>query len=126
MESYKPKESPEWVLTQANNILTELRNGGKLHITIVSTTRDNMGYKYRVRLVYWDGERVQDMNLSYFLGVLWGERVYPKWEGDTLRGQGIGTDRYFLAAYDIGQSLKSLGLLEDPYEIASRQVYREV
>lgn len=126
MESYKPKESPEWIQTEAACLVDLIRGGAKLHIQIVSTTASNLGYKYRVRLVYWDGQEVKDQNLSYFLGALWGERVYPKWEGDTLRGQGIGTDRYFLAAYDIGQSLKSLGLIEDPYEIASRKVYREV
>lgn len=126
MATYKPKESDEWILTHANNYLQELRNGGKLHITILSTSKSNMSYTYRVRLVYWDGEEVQDVNLSYFLACLWRESVNVRWEGDCLKGNGIGTDRYFLAAYNIGQSFKALGLIDDPYEIANRTVYREV
>ena|SRR6056300_734153 len=125
METFKPNESPAWVKERAERYLEKIRNGGKLLVSITHTSASNMSYRYSVRLAYWDGESVQVENLAYWLGCLWDERVVESWPGLELRGQGLGTDRYFLAAYDIGQSLKSLGLISDPYEIGTRKVYQE-
>lgn len=125
METFKPKESPEWVKDKAADYLEKIRNGGKLLISITHTSASNMSYRYSVRLAYWDGESAQVENLAYWLGCLWDEKVIDGWPDLQLRGRGVGTDRYFLAAYDIGQSLKSLGLLSDPHEIGTRKVYKE-
>ena len=125
LESFRPKESPEWVAERAAGYLEKIRNGGRLLVSITHTSASNMSYRYSVRLAYWDGEAVQVENLAYWLGCLWNERVVEAWSGMELRANGLGTDRYFLAAYDIGQSLKSLGLISDPYEIGTRRVYQE-
>lgn len=125
MELYKPKESPEWVKTKAISYLEAIRQGGKLLVSITHTSASNMSYRYTVRLAYWDGEAVRVENLAYWLGCLWDEKIVIAWAGNELRGHGCGTDRYFLAAYDIGQSLKALGLISDPYEIGTPKVYQE-
>lgn len=125
METFKPNESPEWVKTKAESYLQAIREGGKLLISVTHTSASNMSYRYSVRLAYWDGESVQVENLAYWLACLWDERVVEAWPGYELKGSGCGTDRYFLAAYDIGQSLKALGLISDPYEIGTRKVYQE-
>lgn len=125
MELFKPKESPEWVKAKAISYLEAIRQGGRLLVSVTHTSASNMSYRYTVRLAYWDGERVQVENLAYWLGCLWDEKVVVAWGGNELRRHGCGTDRYFLAAYDIGQSLKALGLISDPYEIGTRKVYQE-
>jgi hypothetical protein len=76
-----------------------------------------------VNLAEWDGKEIQLTNLTYWLGAEWNERVVQAWAGDELKGHGIGTDRYFLAAYELALTLKKHGLVSDPYEIASRRIY---
>lgn len=102
-----------------------LVNGnGKLLIQITHTSASNMSYRYKVTLAHygkdWAGnDAVILENLTYLLASAWKENYYSG-AFNELKGNGIGTDRYFLAAYNIGLTLKKYGYITDAYQIASR------
>ena len=126
METYKPKLTEIEKLDRAEKVAAALKNGGKLIIQITHTSPSNMSYRYKVNLFEFDGIEIQLTNLAYWLGAEWDQKVVSAYQGDELKGNGIGTDRYFLAAYEIGLTLKSRGLVNDPYEIATRKVYETI
>ncbi len=126
METYKPKLDDQEKLDRAVKVAAALKNGGKLLIQITHTSPSNMSYRYKVNLAEWDGKEIQTTNLTYWLAAEWNERAVQAWAGDELKGNGIGTDRYFLAAYEIGLTLKARGVISDPYEIATRKVYETI
>jgi hypothetical protein len=126
METYKPKLDDQEKLDRAEKVAAALKNGGKLLIQITHTSPSNMSYRYKVNLAEWDGKEIQTTNLTYWLAAEWNERAVQAWAGDELKGRGIGTDRYFLAAYNLGHTLKKYELISDPYEIATRRIYQEI
>jgi hypothetical protein len=123
METYKPELNEIQKRDYAEKVHAALMNGGKLLIQITHTSSSNLSYRYKVNLAAWNGKEIELTNLTYWLGAEWGESVVQQWAGDELKGRGIGTDRYFLAAYQLGHVLKKYGLVDDVYEIASRKVY---
>lgn len=126
METYKPQLTESEKLERATQVAAALKNGGKLLIQITHTSASNMSYRYKVNLAYLDGTEIKITNLTYWLAAEWNERAVQAWAGDELKGAGIGTNRYFLAAYNLGATLKARGLVDDVYEIASRNVYQEI
>jgi hypothetical protein len=126
METYKPKLTEIEKLDRAEKVAAALKNGGKLIIQITHTSKTNMSYRYKVNLFEFDGQEIQLTNLAYWLGAEWDQKVVSAYHGDELKGNGIGTDRYFLAAYEIGLTLKARGVISDPYEIATRKVYETI
>jgi hypothetical protein len=126
METYKPKLTELEKLDRAEKVAAALKNGGKLLIQITHVSKSNMAYRYKVNLAEWDGKEIQLTNLAYWLGAEWGEKVVSAYYGDELKGNGIGTDRYFLAAYNLAYVLKQYGLISDLYEIATRGKYESI
>jgi hypothetical protein len=123
METYKPQLDDLQKLAYAQDVAQALKNGGKLLIQITHTSSSNLSYRYKINLAAWNGKEIELTNLTYWLGAEWRQRVVQQWAGDELKGSGIGTDRYFQAAYDLGHVLKKYGLIDDVYTIASRKVY---
>lgn len=127
MESYKVKESPEAIKAAWGKIHARLMNGGKLLIQVTHTSKTNMSYRYSVRLAYLDDDqRINFQNLAYWIASVTGETVVSQYYGDELRGNGIGTDRYFLAALEVGHILENMGLIDDHREITTCQMYLEI
>jgi hypothetical protein len=126
METYKPKLTELEKLKYAEKVAAAVKNGGKLIIQITHTSKTNMSYRYKVNLFEFDGLEIRLTNLAYWLGAEWDQKVVAAYQGDELKGNGIGTDRYFLAAYEIGLTLKARGVISDPYEIATRKVYETI
>jgi hypothetical protein len=123
METYKPELNEIQKREYAEQVHAALMNGGKLLIQITHTSSSNLSYRYKINLAAWNGKEIELTNLTYWLGAEWGESVVQQWAGDELKGRGIGTDRYFQAAYDIGLVLKRYQLIDDVYEIATRKIY---
>jgi hypothetical protein len=126
MRTYKPQLTESEKLERATQVAAALKNGGKLLIQITHTSASNMSYRYKVNLAEWNGKEIQITNLTYWLAAEWNERAVQAWAGDELKGAGIGTDRYFLAAYNLAHILKSRGLIDDYYDIANRRFYQEI
>jgi hypothetical protein len=127
METYKVKESPEDIKEAWGKIHARLMNGGQLLIQVTHTSQSNLSYRYTVRLAYIDDDgRINFQNLAYWIAAITGETVVSQYYGDELRGNGIGTDRYFLAALEVGHILENMGLIDDHRQIATRQIYEEI
>jgi hypothetical protein len=123
METYKPELNEIQKRDYAEKVHAALMNGGKLLIQITHTSSSNLSYRYKINLAAWNGKEIELTNLTYWLGAEYGQRVVQQWAGDELKGSGLGTDRYFLAAYELGHVLKKYGLISDSYEIATRKIY---
>lgn len=126
METYKPQLTESEKLDRAEKVAAALNNGGKLLIQITHTSQSNLSYRYKVNLAQWDGKELEITNLTYWLAAEWKESAVSAWAGDELKGSGIGTNRYFLAAYNLALTLKNRGLINDLYQIANRRVYQEI
>lgn len=127
MTTYKVKETPEATLEAWKQIHARLMNGGKLLIQVTHTSQSNLSYRYSVRLAYKNiaGE-IDFQNLAYWIGAVTGESVVSRYYGDELKGNGLGTDRFFLASLEVAHILKGYGLIADVYEIATPRVYKEI
>lgn len=125
MTTYKPQLDDIAKLDRAEKVAAALKNGGKLLIQITHVSKSNMAYRYKVNLAEWTGTEVQISSLNYWLAAEWNEKLALSNGAYELKGNGIGTNRYFLAAYEIGLTLKARGLVDDPYEIATRRIYEE-
>jgi hypothetical protein len=117
--------TPELKKQYAQEVAQKLADGGKLLISITHTSASNMSYRYKVDLAFNNDGKTEIEHLTYWLAACWKENIYAG-AFNELKGAGIGTDRYFLAAYNIGQTLKKFGLINDPYEVATRRVYQEI
>jgi hypothetical protein len=127
MTTYKAKETPDARREAWTQIYERLRNGGKLLIQVTHTSASNLSYRYTVRLAYKNAQGEIDFdNLAYWIGAHTGESIVSKPCGDELKGDAFGTDRFFLAALQVGHILKDYGLIDDVYQIASRNVYKEI
>lgn len=127
MATYKVKETPEAMLEAWKQIYARLMNGGKLLIQVTHTSASNMSYRYSVRLAYKnEAGEIDFQSLAYWIGAVTGQSVVSKYYGDELRGNGIGTDRFFLASLEVAHILKDYGLISDVYEIATRNTYKEI
>lgn len=122
----KAELTPELNKSTAELVAKKLKDGGKLLISITHTSKTNLSYRYKVSLAYQGfDKKIQIDSLNYWLASCWNETLFSG-AFDELKGSGVGTDRYFLAAYNIGQTLKEFGLIDDPYEIANRRTYQEI
>lgn len=125
MATIKADLTPELQKKYAEEVAQKIADGGKLLIGITHTSKSNMSYRYKVDLAYNANGTTQIEHLTYWLAACWKETIYAG-AFNELKGNGLGTDRYFLAAYNIGLTLKEFGLIEDPYEIANRRTYQEI
>jgi hypothetical protein len=125
MATIKADLTPELQEQYAQALAQKLEDGGKLLISITHTSKSNMSYRYKVDLAYNANGKTEIEHLSYWLAACWKETIYAG-AFNELKATGVGTDRYFLAAYNIGLILKEYGLIEDPYEIANRRTYQEI
>jgi hypothetical protein len=127
MTTYKAKETAEYVSTEWRQVHEALKAGGKLLIQVTHTSKSNLSYRYSVRLAYTDTQgEIYFKNLAYLIGATTGESIVSRYYGDELRRRGVGTDRFFLCAYEIGLLMKQQGLIDDPYLIATRNIYKEI
>jgi hypothetical protein len=126
MATIKAELTPELNKRTGELVASKLKKGGKLLISITHVSQSGMSYRYKVSLAYqgFDG-KLQIDSLNYWLASCWNEKLHRGFF-DELKGNGLGTDRYFLAAYNIGLTLKEFGLIDDPYEIANRRTYQEI
>lgn len=125
MATIKADLTPELQEQYAQSVAQKLEDGGKLLISITHTSASNMSYRYKVDLAYNANGKTEIEHLTYWLAACWKESIYAG-AFNELKGNGVGTDRYFLAAYEIGLTLKEFGLIDDPYEIANRRTYQEI
>jgi hypothetical protein len=125
MATIKADLTPELKEQYAQSVAQKLEDGGKLLISITHTSASNMSYRYKVDLAYNANGKTEIEHLTYWLAACWKESIYAG-AFNELKGNGVGTDRYFLAAYNIGLTLKGFGLIDDPYEIANRRTYQEI
>lgn len=102
----------------AQRVAKGLGAGGKLVVAIHRTSQSNLSYSYSIRLVYPTDQGLSDLWLNHWFAAEYGESLTKR---DWLKGQGVGTDRYFLAAYELGGLLVKRGLIEDRYQ-PTRQV----
>jgi hypothetical protein len=126
MTTNKPQLDDLEKLDRAEKVAAALKNGGKLLIQITHVSKSNMSYRYNVKLAEWTGNEVQITSLNPWIAAEWNEKLTLSNGAYELKGNGIGTNRYFLAAYEIGLTLKARGLVDDPYEIATRRIYEEI
>jgi hypothetical protein len=125
MATIKADLTPELRKQYAEEVAQKIADGGKLLISITHTSASNMSYRYKVDLAFNKDGKTEIEHLSYWLAACWKETIYAG-AFNELKGSGIGTDRYFLAAYNLGLTLKNYGLIEDPYTIANRRTYQEI
>ncbi len=125
MATIKADLSPELKEKYAYALAQKLEDGGKLLISITHCSKSNMSYRYKVSVAYSANGQTKIENLNYWLAACWGETLYQG-AFNELKGHGLGIDRYFWAAYNIGLTLKEYDLIEDPYEIANRRTYQEI
>ena len=125
MATIKADLSPELKEQYAQALAQKLEDGGKLLISITHCSKSNMSYRYKVSVAYSADGQTKIEDLNYWLAACWKETLYQG-AFNELKGNGVGTNRYFLAAYNIGLTLKNYGLIEDPYEIANRRTYQEI
>jgi hypothetical protein len=127
MTTYKVKESTVAKLGAWKQIHERLTNGGKLLIQVTHTSASNISYRYSVRLAYKnEAGEIEFQNLAYWIGAVTGQSVVSKFYGDELRGNGVGTDRFFLASLEVAHILKNYEFITDVYEIANRRFYKEI
>ena len=125
MATIKAELAPELKQKYAEEVAQKIAEGGKLLISITHTSQSNLSYRYKVSIAFNKNGKTEIESLNYWLAACWNERLHSG-AFDELKGSGIGTDRYFLAAYNIGLTLKEFGLIADPYEIANRRTYQEI
>lgn len=125
MATIKADLTPELKEQYAQALAQKLEDGGKLLISITHTSPSNMSYRYKVSVAYSANGQTEIESLNYWLAACWNESLHSGFFNE-LKGSGVGTDRYFLAAYNIGLTLKEYGLIDDPYEIANRRKYQEI
>jgi hypothetical protein len=125
MATIKADLTPELQKKYAEEVAQKIADGGKLLISITHTSKSNMSYRYKVDLAFNKDGKTEIEHLSYWLAACWKETIYAG-AFNELKGNGLGTDRYFLAAYELGLTLKAFGLIEDPYAVANRRTYQEI
>ncbi len=80
-------------------------NGGKLEVIIHKTSQSNLTWRYSVRLWCLFNGRVDNLWLNGWLADIGNQKLTK--EG-YLTGYGIGTERSFLVAYNLGHTLAKL------------------
>lgn len=125
MATTKANLSPQLKEKYAYALAQKLEDGGKLLISITHCSKSNMSYRYKVSVAYSANGQTKIEDLNYWLAACWKETLYQG-AFNELKGHGLGIDRYFWAAYNIGLTLKEYDLIEDPYEIANRRTYQEI
>lgn len=125
MATIKAHLEPELKEQYAREVAQKLADGGKLLISITHTSQSNLSYRYKVDLAFSKDGQTEIESLNYWLAACWNEKLYAGFFNE-LMGDEFGTNRYYLAAYNIGQTLKKYGLIDDPYEIANRRKYQEI
>jgi hypothetical protein len=95
--------------------------GGRLEVIIHKTSSTNMTWRYSVRLWYVNNSgEVDNLYLNYGLSLL----GFGKLNKDGyLTGSGIGTERSFQVAYQLGIVLANFGF-SDPKLEDNRQGYQ--
>jgi hypothetical protein len=89
-----------------------LDNGGKLEVIINKVSQSNLTWRYSVRLWYSVNGQVDNLWLNGWLADIGNQKLTK--EG-YLTGYGVGTDRSFQVAYNLGHALaKLLDLPQEP------------
>lgn len=111
MTTRKPHLTAEEKLNFAKTVRTELDNGATLWVTVPHTSRSNMSYTVRARLL--GGSSDCDLWLNYWLGAEMGATLDAS---DDLKQNGLGTHRGFQLACDLAAILRGHGLAEARFE----------
>jgi hypothetical protein len=96
----------------AERVFTRYENGATLEVIIHKTSKTNMTWYYSAKLWYLNerGE-ISSMYLNWFIAQTTDSRQTKEgW----VKGEGVGTERSFLVAYNLGLSLGSLGFSNHP------------
>jgi len=90
----------------AERIYTAYDNGATLEVIIHKTSKSNMTWYYSAKLWTSNGNAVSSMWLNYFIAHHAGTKLTKEgW----VRGNGLGTERSFQVAYDLGHTLGAYG-----------------
>ena len=117
MATRKATLTAEEKLAFAARVKAALDTGATLWVSVPTTSRSNLSYSLRLRLI--GGSTNADMWLNYWFAAEDGASLNA---ADDVRQQGLGTDRAFQAACDIAYFLRRHGLAEArfEYEIKAR------
>jgi hypothetical protein len=90
----------------AGRIFNAYNNGATLEVIIHKTSQSNMTWYYTVKLWYLDSNGVvSSMWLNWFISQMEGTKL----KNDYVKGYGLGTERSFQVAYNLGHHLAKLG-----------------
>lgn len=106
-ETYTPKLTEAEKAESAERFAKAIfEQGGRIVINIKAGS--GMGYAIKPEIYYLSEytERVESLNLTYWMGACLGKKAVREWFGDSLRFSGIGYDRAHEATYTIGHLLE--------------------
>jgi hypothetical protein len=110
MNKQEKQEQQEELYWIAKRVFDAYNNGGNLEVIIHKTSQSNMTWYYTVKLWYLDSNgQVSSMWLNWFIAQMEGTKL----KNDYVKGYGLGTERSFQVAYNLGHHLKKFGLSQD-------------
>jgi hypothetical protein len=91
----------------AERIFNHYNNGATLEIIIHKTSKSNLTWYYSARLWYLDEQgEISAMNLNWFLAMTSDTNLT---NDHYVKGYGVGTERSFQVAYNLGLTLGTFG-----------------
>lgn len=101
------KEDQEHLRWTAEQIVKHMDNGGHLQVIIHKTSKSNLSWQYSVYLWFANDEgQIEKMWLNWFIATMEGTNLTAV--GSYVKGSGVGTERSFLVAYNLGHKLDTL------------------
>jgi hypothetical protein len=123
MKQITKQEAREAEKLEAAKLIFETyhQKGGSLEVIIHRTSKSNLTWRYSVRLWYVNNSGLVDnLYLNYSLSLLGFGNLN---KDGYLTGGGVGIERSFQIAYNLGATLAALGF-SDPNLEANRQGYQ--
>lgn len=116
----KVKESQLWQTEIALSVANRIKEGGKLLTKITSVNRKSGAWRYEVYLAYAGSRGVEVISLTYWLAACTGANYR---DGQISNGE-IGTERNFVIAYQVWQTLAHFGYVERQF--TNQAIYQAI
>jgi hypothetical protein len=96
----------------AERVFTHYNNGATLEVIIHKTSKSNMTWYYTAKLWYLDTNgQISSMWLNWFLAQTTDTNLT---KDGYVKGYGLGTERSFQVAYNLGLTLGTFGFSNHP------------
>jgi hypothetical protein len=106
MNKQEKEELQKELRTIGAKVFNLYNNGATLEVIIHKTSKSNMTWYYTVKLWYVNTDGVvSSMWLNWFIAQMEGTKL----KNDYVKGYGLGTERSFQVAYNLGHHLAKLG-----------------